>query len=183
MNDTPSRSSTDFQAVVTLKAARDVAETIEEFRRALRAKDLSRRQRQSFKDQLLEAAERLCNLLDLLMSWLDTVSPSVRAPLGEGISELRGKLLATGMKLVADRTQRLIESASAIVGGRAAFPLGISMTLGVSVATLLAIVEALGGRAAMSDDINAKITEVERLLKRLRIMEYDLGLTKELGEQ
>ena len=181
MNDTPSRSSTDFQAVVTLKAARDVAETIEDFRRALRAKDLSRKQRQSFKDQLLEAAERLCNLLDLLISWLDTVSPSVRAPLGDGIMELRGKLLATGMKLVADRAQRLIDHASAIVSGRVGFPLGISMTLGVSVTTLRAIVEALGGRAVMLEETNAKLDEVERLLKRLRIMEYDMGLTKELG--
>jgi hypothetical protein len=182
MNDTPSRTSTDFQAVVTLKAARDVAETIEEFRRALRAKDLSRRQRQSFKDQLLEAAERLCNLIDLLLSWRDSVSPSVRKPLNESITELRGKLLAVGMKLVADRAQRIIEHASAIIAGRLGFPLGISMTLGVSVATLLAIVEALGGRAAMLEETNAKVAEAERLLKRLRIMEYDLGLTKELGE-
>jgi hypothetical protein len=140
-------SKTEIQAVITLKAARDVAEDIEGFRNALKNDRLSARQRARLKDDLLEAAERLCNLLDLLISWISMVSESIREPLSEGIQDMRDRLLATGIKLIGDKAQRLLDQAKLSMDG--GFPLGLSFRMSEAAVNLNSTVEALGGFDSM----------------------------------
>jgi hypothetical protein len=174
-----SQNAVEMQAVVTLKAARDVAETIETLRRALReTPDHWRRRR--LKDDLLEAAERLCNLLDLLISWLSMVPQTIRDPLNEGIHELRGKLLSVGMKLVGDRAQRIIDQAEGIATQREELPLGVPLHLGEALAMLNTTVDVLGGPEAMPQDVLIRIDEAARLIARLKDLEGHTGFMKEI---
>ena len=170
-------SRTEIQAVVTLKAARDVAEDIEAFRNALRDDSLSPRRRAKLKDDLLEAAERLCNLLDLLISWLEMVSESIREPLSEGIQDMRERLLATGVKLIGDKAQRLLDGANrAIQGG---FPLGLSFLMAESSTNLNSTVDALGGFDSMPDDVKELLCQLSDMCEHLRHLEESYAFSQE----
>jgi uncharacterized Zn finger protein len=183
MNDRAGpRSATEIQAVVTLKAARDVAENIEKLRAALRDDELPRSRRERLKDDLLEAAERLCNLLDLLLSWVAMVSESVRDPLEQGVSELRTKLLSTGIRLISDRLDRMLKQGRAILDGSEGFPLGISMRLNEALAGLDSTIAALGGLEAMPPEMAEKFDEVQDQVERLREMEDQVGLVKDFDQ-
>jgi|GEM_PF-1402572 len=174
------RSATEMQSVATLRAARDVAASIEGMRQKLKDDELPDRQRQRLKDDLLEAAERLCNLLDLLMSWLSMVSDAIRTPLEEGIQELRNKLLGTAVKLIADKAQRLIDQTAFIEQG---FPLGLSFRLITSLSELMSTVTALGGFEAMPDEVRQKLIEAEERIEALRQMEEQFCFSAELEEK
>ncbi|OIQ90201.1 hypothetical protein GALL_278870 [mine drainage metagenome] len=176
------QSATELQAVVTLKAARDVARDIEDLRNRLKDDGIHPFQRQRLKDDLLEAAERLCNLLDLLMSWLTMVSASVRHPLSEGIQELRERLLSTGVRLIGDKADRLLTQADLASRGDGVFPLGISFRMAEAVANLLTTVEVLGGYEAMPEDVQEKLASAQDMVHHLRLMEENYAFAREFEE-
>jgi len=179
MGDRPS-ANTELQVVVTLKAAREVAETIEAMRRSLRQADLPAPRRAQIKDDLLEAAERLCNLLDLLSSWTGVVSAGVRRPLEDGIVELRTKLLSTGVRLVGDRAQKLIDQAQGIADQSQEFPIGVSVRLSEAVRTLMMTVQSLGGIGAMPPEIQDKLHAARAQITRVAALEDQVGLTRNI---
>ena len=170
-------SKTEIQAVITLRAARDVAEDIEGFRNALRDNGLSARQRSHLKDGLLDAAERLCNLLDLLISWIEVVSESIREPLSEGINDMRDRLLATGVKLIGDKAQRLLDHATRSMEG--GFPLGLSFRISEAAANLNGTVEALGGFDSMPDEVKELLCQLSDMVDHLRHLEDSFVFSQE----
>lgn len=170
-------SKTEIQAVITLRAARDVAEDIEGFRNALKDDRLSGRQRTRLKDDLLEAAERLCNLLDLLISWISMVSESIREPLSEGIQDMRDRLLSTGVKLIGDKAQRLLDQAKrSMTGG---FPLGLSFRMSQAATNLNSTVEALGGFDSMPDEVKELLCQLGDMVEHLRHLEDSFVFSQE----
>lgn len=173
------QSATELQAVVTLRAARDVARDIEDLRNQLKDDNLPPRRRQQLKDALLEAAERLCNLMDLLLSWLSMVSAGVREPLSTGIQDLRDRLLTTGVRLIGDKAQRLIDEATLAADLKEGFPLGISFRLADAVASLNSTVEVLGGFDSMPDELQAQLSHCDELIHHLRLMEEDFSFSQE----
>ena len=170
-------SKTEIQAVITLRAARDVAEDIEGFRNALKDDSLSSRQRNRLKDDLLEAAERLCNLLDLLISWIGMVSESIREPLSEGIQDMRDRLLSTGVKLIGDKAQRLLDQAKRSMEG--GFPLGLSFRMSEAATNLNSTVEALGGFDSMPDEVKELLCQLADMAEHLRHLEDSFVFSQE----
>jgi len=171
------QTSTEIQALATLKAARVVAGDIEALRNALKDGSLSPRKRQKLKDDLLEAAERLCNLLDLLLSWLSMVSESIRDPLSNGIQDMRDRLLSTGVKLIGDKAQRLLDNANgALKGG---FPLGLSFRMNEAATNLNSTVEALGGFDSMPDEVKEQLYQLNDMVDHLRHLEESFAFSQE----
>ncbi|HVI49733.1 MAG TPA: hypothetical protein VM661_00830 [Candidatus Sulfotelmatobacter sp.] len=171
------QSTTEIQALATLKAARVVAEDIEALRNALKEDGLSQRKRQKLKDDLLEAAERLCNLLDLLLSWLSMVSESIRQPLSAGIQDMRDRLLSTGVKLIGDKAQRLLDHANGVL--KSGFPLGLSFRVNEAASSLNSTVEALGGFESMPDDVKELLYQLGDMVEHLRHLEESFAFSQE----
>lgn len=172
----------DSQARTTLLAARKVAEAIEAARAQLRDPNLSRASRSKLKNSLLEAAERLVNLLELLASRLDRLSKEHREVLGAGIVELRSKLLATGLKLVNDKVERIHERAVGVTERGEEYSLGLSDRLAEQLRDVEATVAALGGKVQLPEQLGGKLAETEKALGGLRAIEQAHGMLRDVEE-
>lgn len=170
----------DVQARTTLLAARDVAATIEQIRTRLRSPDLATRTRIRLKDGLLEAAERLVNLLELLASRADRLSKHVRPVVVDGIGELRGKLVATGLRLVGDKVERIHDRAVGVTERGEECALGLSTKLSEELGAVEATVEALGGKAALPPELDDKLERTEKAVDGLHRIERAHGMLREL---
>ena len=172
----------EIQARMTLLAARDVAGAIEAARSRLKDPALSRAGRARLKDQLLEAAERLVNLLELLGSRLDRLSKPQQLILGEGIAELRAKLLSTGLRLVGDKVERIHERAVGVMEHGAEYSLGLSERLSHALSEVESTVSALGGKDALPETLGGKLVETERAVDGLQQIERTRGMLQDLED-
>lgn len=173
----------DNQARTTLLAARDVAETIEAARAQLRDPNLPRNSRAKLKSGLLEAAERLVNLLELLASRLDRLSKPQQEVLGAGIVELRGKLLATGIKLVNDKVERIRDRAVGVTERGEEYSLGLSDRLAEQLSQVEATVAALGGKVLLPEQLGGKLAETEKAVGGLKAIERSHGMLRDVEEE
>lgn len=170
----------EIQARTTLLAARDVATSIEDIRARLKNPSLSRVQRAQLKDGLLEAAERLVNLLELLGSRLDRLSRAQREILEEGIGQLRGKLLSTGLRLVGDKVERIRDRAVGVVERGEELSLGLSTRLSHALSQVEGTVAALGGKTLLPETLEGKLVETERAVGSLFELERSHGMLGDL---
>ena len=155
--------STDFQAKVTLRAARDVAVSLEETLKAAHHSSDSRK--------ALEITERLFNLLDLLTSWLEVVGPGLRDDLATGIAVLRDKALPVGVRLLGQRARRILRRGEHAASGADGFPVGISLALAESVAGLRTSIDSLGGLENIPDELRTTIERSYAVIETLMALE------------
>lgn len=158
----------DIQALRTLKAARDVAEALEGARKRLRAGGLPPRSKQRLREDMLGAAERLCNLIDLLLSWRTRVSAQVREGMEEAVAELRGKFLGVGLRLVGDRAERMIVRAAPVLAGDEPLPVSLPDRFSGWLADLHVIVHGLGGVDALPPEVSERLRRAEEAEAELR---------------
>lgn len=170
----------EIQARTTLLAAREVAQAIEAVRTRLKDASLSRATRAKLKNNLLEAAERLVNLLELLASRLDRLSKPHQEILGAGIAELRGRLLSTGLRLVDDKVERIRERAVGVTERGEEYSLGLSVRLMEALSEVEATVAALGGKTQLPEKLGGKLMETERAVVGLTDLERVHGMLRDV---
>lgn len=172
----------EIQARTTLLAARDVAAAIEAIRERLKNNSLSRAARAKLKDNLLEAAERLVNLLELLGSRLDRLSKPQQQILGDGIGQLRAKLLSTGLRLVDDKVERIRERAVGVTERGEEYSVGLSARLSHALSQVEGTVAALGGKTSLPETLGGKLVETERAVDGLHEIERAHGMLQDFEE-
>lgn len=170
----------EIQARTTLLGAREVAATIETLRGRLKDGALSRNARARLKGNLLEAAERLVNLLELLMSRLDGLSKPQQEILCEGVAELRTKLLSIGLRLVNDKVERIHERAVGVTERGEEYSIGLSARLLDALSQVEGTIAALGGKTALPETLGGKLIETERAVGGLQAIERTYGMLEDL---
>jgi len=148
----------------------------------LRESNVSDEVRRQAKLDLIEASERLINLLVLASR---RMASDVRSEIAELVlsrtEELRQRLLATGMGLVTDRAEKVKKRALSIVEGGEASPLGLAPRLAEIMSSIEATVGALGGPAVLPEEDRVKIEEARSAVARLSVFEDRTGILVDLS--
>lgn len=168
-NDVQASNAAERQALLVLEAAYEVAAGLQAQRQAL-----AKRPRPGHRKALMEAAERLVNLIMLAAQRLsDEVGPDVRHHVHARLSELRDRLLATGTGLVADRADSITRRVQTVTGERTEYPLGLANKLAVVLSNVEQAVEAMGGDSQLDDEVRSKLTEARQAVARLHVIEAE----------
>lgn len=162
----------EVQALTVIDAAAAVAASLEAQRRAL-----AREPRRRYKAALMEAAERLVNLVSLAAERMsDDVGHEVRSHVIGRLGELRERLLATSFGLVGERADTIIRRARAVDGQRREYPLGLAAKLAAALSSIEQAVEAMGGSGQLDGDLRAKVVEAREAVSRLKEIEAETEL-------
>ncbi|GEM_PF-3198412 len=165
-------TSAERQALLVLNAAYEVAAGLDARRQAL-----AKRPRPGHRQALMEAAERLVNLIMLAAQRMsDDVGPDVREHVEGKLGELRDRLLATGTGLVADRADQITRRVQDVTGPRTEYPLGLAAKLAVVLSGIEQAVEAMGGAHHLDDEVKAKLAEARQAVSRLQAVEAEREL-------
>lgn len=166
----------EAQALMVVDAAYEVAASLEAQRRAL-----AREPRPGYKQALLEAAERLVNLVSLAA---ERMSGDVRHEMSDYVigqlGDLRHRLLATSRGLVGERAERIIRRARALDGKRREYPLGLGAKLSTLLSSIEQAVDAMGGSGQLDGEVRTKLAEARVAVARVKEIEAETEL-QELG--
>ncbi|HLN24277.1 MAG TPA: hypothetical protein VK558_09865 [Patescibacteria group bacterium] len=175
-------TAAERQALLVLETAYEVAGGIEKRRATLGKSDASDEARRQAKQELIEASERLINLLVLASRRMASdVSAEIADLVRSRTEELRLRLLAAGMGLVTDRAEKVKNRALSIVDGGAASPLGLAPRLAEIMSSIEATVGALGGPSVLPEEDRAKIEEARTAVARLAVFEDGTGILVDLS--
>lgn len=167
--DVQASNAAERQALLVVDAAYDVAASLQAQRHAL-----AKHPRSSHRKALMEAAERLVNLIMLAAQRLsDEVGPEVRDHVHAKLSELRDRLLATGTGLVADRAESITRRVQTVTGERTEYPLGLANKMAVVLSNVEQAVEAMGGDSHLDDEVRSKLSDARQAVARLHIIEAE----------
>lgn len=175
-------SQTEVQALRALQAARDVAACLEAGRRRARDEGASPVERRAARAEVIEAAERLCNLVDLVSFWCGRVSPEVSAGLRTALDELRAKFHAVGARLVSDRLDAMERLYGPMAAGRAPFPLGLSERYRAAMHRVDSVVQGLGGADTLPAEARDKLAAAARLGAQVAALERRVGSFEDFGQ-
>ncbi len=166
----------EFQALAILVSAAALADDIEALRQRLAAPASSGRN--ILASRLLEAAERLINLLTLLQRRSSEYGSDFAAHMDEQVAKLRRHILGNTRELVIDRARRISRKAGAVLDGSTGYPLGLAGKLRETLTGIEVAGEALGGLQAFSAEERDVIADAGVTLARLAARESVLDLTE-----
>ena len=182
-------NASEAQMVRTLRAARDIAREIEAHRdlfnaiaagmadnddEAPRPEDL----------ELIEAAERLCNLLSIVLdNMAHQMRPDLRVQLEEGMTELRAKTALVGQRFLVRRLASLSQQAHAIVEGRDYYILGVGHRLKTALLEISIALEAMGGMAILTEPDREMYAAAETAVAKLLAFESSHALLVDFGQE
>lgn len=165
-------TSAERQALLVLDAASEVAAGLD-----VRRKALAGQSHPDHRQALLEAAERLVNLIILAGQRMsEDVGPDVREYVTGNLEKLRNRLMATGTGLVADRADKITRRVQDVTGGRLEYPLGLAGKLSMVLSGIEQAVEAMGGAHYLDEEVTAKLEEARQAVIRLQIIESEREL-------
>jgi hypothetical protein len=165
----------EFQALAVLVSAADLAEEIDALRRQMAEPDSARR-KQILASRLIEAAERLINLLALLQRRSHEYGAGFAARIDEQIAKLRQRLLGSTRELVIERARRVTRRALEVLDGSAGYPLGLAGKLREMLTGIEMTIDVLGGLDVLSDGERTVIADAGASLARLAAREAVLDL-------
>lgn len=166
----------EFQALAILVAAADLAEEIDVLRRRLGQPGGAASHRHTLGPRLVEAAERLINLMALLQRRSHEYGPGFAARMDEQVARLRARLLGSTRELVVDRARCVKRRAGRVLDGSAGYPLGLIGRLREVVTGIDMTIDVLGGPEVLSEEERAVIAEAGATLARLAAREAVLDL-------
>lgn len=172
MSEIQGVTAAERQALLVLDAAYEVAAGLDSRRQALARQPLP-----GHRQALIEAAERLVNLVTLAAQRMsDDVGPEVRDYVQARMGELRDRLLATGTGLVADRADEITRRVLDVTGARTGYPLGLAAKLAILLSSIEQAVEAMGGMHHLDEEVRAKLAEARQAVIRLHVIEAEREL-------
>jgi len=164
------------QALEVLASARRLAAEIESRRRALRDGPGGASHRDG-KAGLIEAAERLVNLLALVLHRADRdLRPSLAEHVRETVAAIRQELLGTSRNLVLDRAVAVTRRAEAAMDARNGYPIGLAGRLAEILSAIDQTVQVLGGAAMMNAEEQSALATACQSVVRLTELEDSLVL-------
>jgi hypothetical protein len=169
------------QVMTTLKAAEGVASEIERRRRALRRGDLALAQRADQQAGLLEALERLTNLLGVLSSSFDSLPPESRLSLDAGIADLRQRIFSAGVQVLESKLNAIRGEAEEVLEGRAFYRMGLGDRMRAHLSQLSFTIEGLGGRDGLPDMLQDSLLGAEQSVAHLIAFERKVDLLPDLA--
>lgn len=170
----------ELQALAVLAAAAELAAEIDLKRQELAERDPAR-SRTPARARLLEAAERLVNLLVLLQRRAHEYGPGFAAAMETQVDVLRRRLLGSTRSLVVDRARAVSRRATAVLDGECGYPLGLTAKLRAALAGVEMTVEVLGGRGILSDEESQALAEAGRQVTRLAERESAFDLLESVA--
>lgn len=166
--------------IATLKAAENVASEIERLRRALRRDELSAVRRAHQQAALLDALDRLTNLLGVLSGGLaHDVSIEFRTSLDEGIIEMRERIFATGIQVLENKLNAIHGEAAEVLEGRAFYRMGLGDRMRENLSQLSFTIEGLGGRKELPSGLKTTLRVAEQAVDHLLAFERRKALLPE----
>lgn len=175
-------TAAERQVIVTLKAAEGVASEIERLRRALRRDELSAARRAERQAALLDALERLTNLLGVLSGgFVNDVSKPFRNSLDEGIAEMRERIFSTGVQVLESKLNAIHGEAAEVLEGRAYYRMGLGDRMRHSLSQLSFTIEGLGGRNELPSGLRTSLRGAEQAVDHLLALERRTALLPEFA--
>lgn len=176
-------TAAERQAVLVMETAYEVAAGIEARRASLKSSTLPDEARRRARAELVEASERLVNLVILASRRLSSdLGGEIGEMVDRGMDELRQRLLATGTGLVIDRADKIKAKALSVVDGGADCPLGLAPRLAEILGSVEATVGALGGLAILPEHDRAKVEEARQAVGRLAAFEAKMAVLTDLDD-
>lgn len=174
-------TAAERQVILTLKAAENVASEIERLRRILRRDSLSAPSRLVQQNHLLEALERLTNLLSVLSGdFSDGVSMNFRLSLEEGIAEMRERVFSAGVQILESKLNAIRGEASDVLEGRAFYRMGLGDRMRNRLSQLSFTIDGLGGRDELPISLKGCLLVAEQAVDHLLAFERRTHLLPEL---
>ncbi len=164
------------QAALTVQSARLVLGEIDSFRVILTDRGLSGEMRRRVKRDMVEASERLCNLMALAVYQIaNSVHGELQSRLQLALEDLRRRLLDMGINLMIEKLQKIDTTARAVLddGG---YPLGLASKLHHAYSGLVGNIATLGGLNRLSDKDKALVEATAEHIKALTRIEESLGV-------
>lgn len=175
-------SAADRQAASTVQSAKMVVAEIEAHRRVFSDTRRSRDARCKAKHQLLEASERLCNLMTLAVHELTTgVNRELQGRLWTTLDDLRGRLLDMGTKLMIEKLGRIHDRAESVLEG-GAYPLGLATTLDHAYSSIIGNMDVLGALDRLDGKSRELVDDTAKEIETLAGIEASLGILTDMDE-
>ena len=175
-------SAEERQAVATVQSAKQVMAEIEKLRMRVFDKRLPRETRRTAKKQLLEASERLCNLMALALYQITNgVNGEFQGRLQRVLEALRGRILNMGTNLILEKLQNVHDHAKEVMDGRS-YPLGLASKLNQAFSNITSNLNALNAEERFEQKERNLMEETGQLIHTLADIEEKLGVLDELDD-
>jgi len=157
--------------------ARLITREVERLRGALHDESKPLEVRIEVKKQILDAADRLTNLMTLILTHVEEfrLGEAVRERVNEDIALLRNHISHLGTSLILERLAVIREKAEAILDGDG-YPLGCVFPLRAELIDLLSTIESLRGDEPLDPEAGELMHQTVDLFNRLLEMERTVAL-------
>lgn len=175
-------SREERQVAVTVQSAQGVLREIEGLRKVLSDDAQPQQTRRDAKHDMLEASERLCNLMGLAVYQIaNGVSGEFQGRMKASLDALRGRLLDMGTNLMVEKLEKIRDRAEAVLEGRN-YPIGLAAKLDLAYSGIVDNLRTLNAENRMGDELHALITTTEKDIRTLAEIEHGLGVMDEMAE-
>lgn len=165
----------DRQRLLVLDAAYEVANLVDWLTHAVEQKESQGLPvPRELNDDLVEATERMVNLLSLIHFHSDSGQEETKQTLQSGLDDLRKRFVQTARSIAASRSRGIIRRANVVLSGKGDYVMGIAERLALSMHEIETFVHALGGEALLDEvgaqtlgEARARVTQLQALEKRL----------------
>ncbi len=170
------------QVAITLQSARDVLGEIETYRGVLSDERQNHQVRRDAKHDLIEASERLCNLLGLAVYQIaNSPSGAFQARMKAMMDDLRSRLLDMGTSLMFEKMGRIKSRAEDVLESNS-YPIGLAAKLDMAFSGILDNLKTLGAIDRLKDDQQGLLEATGKDIRSLIEIEQDLGIMREIKQ-
>jgi len=172
------------QASMTLSGATAVLKEIDSYKKMLLRKNLVPEERRSSQARLIDASERLCNLMALALHQLSgSGNAEFMARFGSALQEIQSKLVEMGTNLMIQKIEQIQSRCDAIVSGREPYPIGLSRRMGQKFSEIRYNLSTLGIDEENDPILAELLTLTREGLEHLARLDEEAGMTNELPER
>lgn len=171
------------QVAITVQSAQDVLREIEGLRAVLSDDGQPQQSRVDAKHDMLEASERLCNLMGLAVYQIaNTLNGEFQGRMKASLDNLRGRLLDMGTNLMVEKLEKIRDRAETVLEGRS-YPIGLAAKLDMAYSGIVDNLKTLGALDRMGDDQKDLVSNTEKDIRTLADIEKGLGVMDEMAER
>jgi len=168
------------QAAITVQSAKEVLAEIESLKGLINDENLPLPDRREAKRSMLDASERLCNLMGLAVFQLTNgVNSEFQGRMKNTLDALRSRLLDMGTNLMIDKLSRIHDRAETVLEGRA-YPLGLAAKLDMAYSGIVDNLKTLGAMERLGDPQRELVDTTARDIRSLADIEQSLGVMEEM---
>lgn len=175
-------SREERQVAVTVQSAQGVLREIEGLRGVLSDDSRPQQMRLDAKHDMLEASERLCNLMGLAVYQIaNGVSGEFQGRMKASLDALRGRLLDMGTNLMVEKLEKIRDRAETVLQGRN-YPIGLAAKLDLAYSGIVDNLKTLNAQERLGDELHDLISVTEKDIRTLADIERGLGVMDEMPE-